>query len=60
MTAAVYERMKAEAFLDGDEDATEFLQHMVRENKLAPGRIEELVPQAVRRATSPTDRDVTH
>lgn len=52
LAAAVYELMKSEEFLDGDENAAEFLERMVRENKLVSGQIEELVPQRVRRATA--------
>lgn len=48
LAAAVYELMKAEDFLDGGEDATAFLHRMVRERKLAPGRIEPLVPERLR------------
>lgn len=50
LAAAVYELMKKERFLDGSEDATAFLDRMVREGKLAPGRVEALVPPRVRRA----------
>lgn len=48
LAAAVYELMTRERFLDGDEDATEFLDRMVREKKLVPGQIEALVPESVR------------
>jgi hypothetical protein len=55
LAAAVYELMKAEKFLNGNEDATEFLDRMLREEKLVPGRIAQLVPERVRRATAPTE-----
>jgi acyl carrier protein phosphodiesterase len=51
LAAAVYELMSREHFLDGNEDATEFLDRMVREKKLAPGRIESLVPESLRSAS---------
>lgn len=52
LAAAVYELMKSESFLEGDENATEFLDRMRREEKLAPGRIERWVPERVRRDTA--------
>ena len=50
LAAAVYELMKAENFLDGRENAAEFLERMVLDKRLAPGKIEALVPQRVRTA----------
>jgi hypothetical protein len=55
LAAAVYELMKSEGFLDGSENATEFLDRMVREEKLVAGRIEPLVPERVRRAKAATE-----
>lgn len=52
LAAALYELMRRERFLDGDEDAATFLDRMLREGELGPGRFEPLVPQAVRRAAS--------
>lgn len=49
LAAAIYELMKSEGFLEGDEDATEFLDRMAREQKLVSGHIEQLVPPRVRR-----------
>jgi hypothetical protein len=54
LAAAVYELLKEEKFLDGNEDATEFLDRMVREERLVPGRIEPLVPERVRLAGEAT------
>jgi hypothetical protein len=39
--------MTRERFLGGDEDATEFLDRMVREGKLVPGEIASLVPESL-------------
>lgn len=52
LAAAVYELMRRERFLEGDEDAAAFLDRMIREGKLAAGRIEALVPESVRQAPS--------
>lgn len=49
LAAAIYTLMKQEAFLDSGESYPDFLDRMVREGKLAPGRIEALVPDSVRR-----------
>lgn len=53
LAAALYTLMKREDFLGGDETATEFLDRMVREEKLVSGQIELLVPESVRRAPQP-------
>jgi hypothetical protein len=47
LAAAVYQLMTRERFLGGDEDATEFLDRMVREGKLVPGEIASLVPESL-------------
>jgi hypothetical protein len=41
--------------VDSSENATEFLDRMVREEKLVAGRIEPLVPERVRRAKAATE-----
>jgi len=54
LAAAIYTLMKQEKFLESGEDYTTFLDRMVREGRLAPGKIEALYPKAeVAVATSP-------
>ncbi|NEX94287.1 hypothetical protein [Caulobacter sp. 17J65-9] len=48
LAGAIYQLMKRENFLAGDEDATAFLDRMAREGKLAPGRIEPLLSDKAR------------
>lgn len=53
MAAALYVLMKQEKFLESGQDYVTFLDRMVREGRLAPGKIEGLVPPAVRRPPAP-------
>ncbi|MBP8246271.1 MAG: hypothetical protein KAX56_05345 [Phenylobacterium sp.] len=53
MAAAIYVLMKQEKFLESGQDYVTFLDRMVREGRLAPGKIEALVPPAVRRPPTP-------
>jgi hypothetical protein len=48
LAAAIYTLMKQEGFLESGQDYSSFIARMVQEGKLAPGRIEALVPEAVR------------
>jgi hypothetical protein len=53
LAAAIYTLMKQQAFLESGQDYSSFIGRMVQEGKLAPGRIEALVPAAVRAAKPP-------
>jgi hypothetical protein len=48
LAAAIYTLMKQEAFLESGQDYSSFIDRMVREGKLAPGKVEALVPEPVR------------
>jgi hypothetical protein len=54
LAAAIYTLMKQEAFLESGQDYPTFIDRMVREGRLAPGRIEALVPEAVRAVRPPS------
>lgn len=53
MAAAIYVLMKQEKFLESGQDYVTFLDRMIREGRLAPGKIEALVPAAVREGPRP-------
>jgi hypothetical protein len=48
LAAALYTLMKQERFLESGDNYPNFVDRMVREGKLAVGRIEPLVPESVR------------
>jgi hypothetical protein len=49
LAAALHTLMVKEKFLDSGQDYTSFLDRMVKEGRLAPGKIEALVPEPVRK-----------